>query len=417
MAFKAQRDGMCIKCQKEIKGGVDYITWRRTGMPSSQGKGEYWHYPACSLAAINTPAIETRRPIPIERKENEMPKTPVAIGEDPITSALDALREALAAREETPVIDDEKVRSIVNVLFKDHRKEIDANAQRLARDYVEGRLEAFRPALDKEGIEQVVRDAIDARAPKILVIEKDERTYTQFALAHDELPTLIKLINTRNASGHRLNIYMHGPAGSGKSTAARQTAEALGLRFGYTSLNPMTPDSRTLGFMHAGGHYVETEFFKCYTQGGVFCFDEIDNASASFVTTLNSVLENGHGAFPHGVFKRHEDFVCVCTANTIGRGGDIHYPERRALDSAFLERFIFLEWAYDQTLTRTIVAGIVGDKTEELMTWVDDKSADYKARFPELVISPRAYIQSALLQAQGFSKKLIESAAIARGLK
>jgi hypothetical protein len=268
-----------------------------------------------------------------------------------------------------------------------------------------------------EEVESQVKRAVNSRMVQTLVIKDGHGEQKKLDLAHEDLPVLLKMVNTRNTNGHRLNIYMHGPAGSGKSTAAHQVADALGLPFGYSSLNPMTPDSRALGFMHAGGDYVGTEFFKRYTEGGVFCFDEIDNASASFVTTLNSALENGHGAFPHGVYARHPDFVCICTANTIGRGGDIYYPERRALDSAFLERFVFLEWEYDNKLTLAIVGGILGDKCSEHMDWVDGKAKEYRAKYPELVISPRAYIQSALLVANGFNKTEIEAATIARGVK
>lgn len=408
MAFKAKRDGVCVKCQGKITGDVDYISWKRT--KGGAASGEAWHYPTCSLAAANTPTIEGRQEVMKTLKETN---TPVVIGEDPIVSALDALREALAKKESQPVIDLEMIKAHVH-----HSMQIPGeDLQRRIVDHVDKKLFEFRPALDKEGIIQVIGEEIEKRIIKTLVIEKDEKEYKKFDLSHEELPTLIKLIGTRNASGHRMNVYMHGPAGSGKTTAAKQAADALGLKFGYTSLNPMTPDSRALGFMHAGGSYVETEFFRCYTQGGVFCFDEIDNASAGFVATLNSALENGFGAFPHGIFARHSDFVCVTTANTIGRGGDIHYPERRALDSAFLERFVFFEWCYDNKLTRAVVNGILGDEALEHMNWVDKRAEEYKARFPELVISPRAYIQSAILKANGFNKKMIESAAISRGLK
>lgn len=268
-----------------------------------------------------------------------------------------------------------------------------------------------------DDVERVVVAAINKTRVRTLVIKRENAPVVTLPMAHDTLPTLVKLVQTRNTAGQRLNVYLHGPAGSGKSTAAYQAAESLGLRFGYMSLNLMTPDSRALGFIHAGGSYVPTEFFKFYTEGGVFCFDEIDNASASFVTTLNSALENGHGSFPHGIFPRHPDFVCVCTANTIGRGGDIFYPERRALDGAFLERFVFLRWEYDTKLTHAIVGSILGPESAAHLAWMDEKAKYYQAHYPELVISPRAYIQSALLLAQGFTKALIEEATIARGIK
>ena len=252
---------------------------------------------------------------------------------------------------------------------------------------------------------------------RAIEIKVGEMPATKFDTAHKDLPGLLRLVTGRGINGHRMNVYMHGPAGSGKSTAARQASEAMKLKYGYMPLNPQTSDSRLLGYMHAGGEYVPSEFFKRYTEGGIFCLDEIDNASASLVTTLNSLLENGHGAFPHGVFPRHEDFVCVCTANTVGRGGDVQYPERRALDGAFLERFIFLFWDYDRALTEAIVTSVLGPDAPEMLRWVDEEARDLQARFPTLIVSPRAYIQSATLEKLKISRSQIRAMAIARGLK
>lgn len=274
------------------------------------------------------------------------------------------------------------------------------------------------PHIDEKEVRRIAADeASKVSVNRSLEIKIGQAPAVKFDMAHRDLPTLIKLASTHGANGHRINVYMHGPAGSGKSTAARQAAEALKLDYGYMPLNPQTPDSRLLGYMHAGGEYVPSEFFKRYTQGGVFCLDEIDNASASLVTTLNSLLENGHGAFPNGVYARHKDFICVCTANTIGRGGDVQYPERRALDGAFLERFIFLSWEYDRTLTDNIVTAILGTDAPEFLSWVDTEARDLQSRYPTLIVSPRAYIQAATLIKVGMSRTQVRAMAISRGLK
>lgn len=272
--------------------------------------------------------------------------------------------------------------------------------------------------IDEAAVRKIAADeAAKVSVNRSITIQVDEAPEIKLDLAHRDLPLLVKLVSAYGANGHRQNIYMHGPAGSGKSTAARQASEVMKLPYGYISLNPQTPDSRLLGYMHAGGEYVKSEFFVRYTQGGVFCIDEIDNASASLVTTLNGLLENGHGAFPHGVFERHKDFVCVCTANTIGRGGDVNYPERRQLDGAFLERFIFLAWEYDDDLTKAIVTGILGNRAPEFMSWIKSEARDLQARFPTLIVSPRAYIQGAALEKLGLSRNQIRPMVVSRGLK
>jgi hypothetical protein len=175
--------------------------------------------------------------------------------------------------------------------------------------------------------------------------------------AHKALPGLVYLITKRR------HTYLHGPPGGGKSTGAVQAAQCLGLEYGYTSLNPQTPESRLLGFVDAGGVYRETEFYRRYTQGGVFCIDELDNGHPALLNTINGMLEVDHdgigrGAFPHGVHLRHADFVCVGTGNTNGRGADKLFPERRAFDAAFFDRFAFVEWGNDVGLERALVRGI-----------------------------------------------------------
>lgn len=373
MAFIARVEKPCTHCGVVIaKGTASGFTWDRA-------KGGFIHLECMKLRRAATPpsaAAESARAgqaIPLPAASEEAPKrVRVPASSDSRTDELVRILQSLVA---APGIDEAEVR-------------------RIAAD------EASKVSTNRSIAITV------GKAPEI-----------KLDLAHKDLPLLVKLITVYGANGHRPNVYMHGPAGSGKSTAARQASDVLKLPYGYISLNPQTPDSRLLGYMHAGGEYVKSEFFQRYTEGGVFCIDEIDNAAASLVTTLNGLLENGHGAFPHGVFQRHKDFVCVCTANTIGRGGDINYPERRALDGAFLERFLFLAWEYDNDLTKAIVTGILGNAAGEFMSWVNGEARDMQARYPTLIVSPRAHIQGAVLEKMGLSRNQIRPMVIARGLK
>ncbi len=275
------------------------------------------------------------------------------------------------------------------------------------------------PGIDEKEVRRIAAEEASkvASVSRSIEIKVGEMPKVKLSLAHKDIGVLVKLLSTRGHTGHRLNVYMHGPAGSGKSSGAQQVSEVFQDQYGYMALNPQTPDSRILGYMNAVGVYVESEFFKRYTQGGTFCFDEIDNAASSLVTTLNGMLENGHGAFPHGVFPRHPDFVCVVTANTIGRGGNAQYPERRQLDGAFLERFVFLSWQYDTALTRAIVSAKLGDKTDEFIQWLDEEAEELVARFPTLIVSPRAYILGSTLKQGGFTDEQIIDMVVAKGLR
>jgi len=397
MAFIARLDKPCTQCGVVIqKGTASGFTWDRT-------KGGFIHLD-CLRARKGQPV-----PAAIKEVVPELCKLcNVHTGMHP-TAKCDGVtyNAGVTVAEEKAIVDAMKAAQ--------KRPVSNGAADELAR-----LIQSLAGArgIDEDAVRKIAADeASKVSSNRSITIKLGTMPEIKFDLAHRDLPLLVKLISAYGANGHRQNIYMYGPAGSGKSTAARQSSEALKLPYGYISLNPQTPDSRLLGYMHAGGEYVASEFFKRYTEGGVFCIDEIDNAAASLVTTLNGLLENGHGAFPHGVFQRHKDFVCVCTANTIGRGGDVNYPERRPLDGAFLERFIFLAWEYDTDLTKAIVTGILGTESMEFISWVNSEARTLQARYPTLIVSPRAFIQGATLSKIGMSRNQIIGMVISRGLK
>jgi hypothetical protein len=193
------------------------------------------------------------------------------------------------------------------------------------------------------------------------------------------------------------------------------------MEYGYTALNPQTPESRLLGFVDAGGKYRETEFFRRYTQGGVFCIDELDNGHPALLNTINGMLEVDHdgvgrGAFPHGVFLRHVDFVCVGTGNTNGRGSDKLFPERRAFDAAFLDRFAFIVWGYDTGLEHTLVRAINSDKGPAWCDFVIKVRKYAEQHGIRLWATPRAsYSGAALLKDSGWTVQRIASVTIFKG--
>lgn len=275
-----------------------------------------------------------------------------------------------------------------------------------------------KSGMTEDKVRRLVHDEVTKLSlPVTVEVIISETEKIDIGMAHRQFDTLLKIVSMYDQNGHRMNVYLHGDAGSGKSKGAQLLAKSLDLNYSFVSLNPQSAESRIFGYMNVQGNFVETPFFKCYTEGGVFCFDEIDNASPALITTLNSLLENGLGAFPHGIFKRHKDFICICTANTNGRGGNIYYPERRALCSTFIDRFVFLDWGYDHKLIKAILRCIIGDDSEKYYDYVSSKKEELQARYPSHIVSPRAYIQGAILKRNGFDDDDIYSAVIARGVK
>jgi hypothetical protein len=260
-------------------------------------------------------------------------------------------------------------------------KEVDAEQ---VKRIVEAALaEMVTPEVPESLLVSLIDKAMTKRAPREIRVEAAGKKPKSIKNAHAMLEKLIFIL------GLRKHAYLYGPPGSGKSTGAMHAAEALSLDYGYISLNPQTPESRLLGYMDANGKYVASILYKLYKNGGVFCIDEMDNASAGLLTTLNSLLENGKGAFPCGIVDRHPDFIVVSTGNTAGRGGNMQFPERRAFDAAFAERFVYLPWGYDEAMERAIALGIC-PAAAQWIDWVQAVRKFSLSADPKLVISPRA---------------------------
>jgi len=163
-------------------------------------------------------------------------------------------------------------------------------------------------------------------------------------LTHPKFKTILTLLSVG------LNPYITGPAGSGKTFTAKQCADALNLPFYALSLSAQTTQSQIFGYMNANGNFVETDFYKAFTNGGVFVFDEIDNGNPNVLAAINSALSNGVCSFANGMQEKHQNFKCVATANTIGNGATAQYVGRNQIDKATLDRFQIVYYDYDPAL-------------------------------------------------------------------
>ena len=173
-------------------------------------------------------------------------------------------------------------------------------------------------------------------------------------------------------------IMLIGPAGSGKNVAISQVADALGLHMYYT--NNASNEFKLTGFIDAGGNYRDTEFYKAFKNGGIFFLDEIDNSDPSALIVINSALANGYMAFPHETIDRHPDFRIIAAANTWGKGADLEYVGRNALDAATLDRFDNIFFDYDTKLEQALYPS---DEVLEFM-WAF-RNAVYQSRIPHIV--------------------------------
>ncbi len=156
-------------------------------------------------------------------------------------------------------------------------------------------------------------------------------------------------------AGLKLNTLLVGPAGCGKTTAAKQLAEAMGLQFGSVCLTAGASETWLFGRQTPNG-FVEGPFSKLYREGGVFLADEMDAADANLMLSINTALANGIMFNPMSgdIIEKHKDFVFVGAANTFGKGANHVYTGRNRLDGATLDRFVVVEVDYDHRIEQDL---------------------------------------------------------------
>lgn len=219
------------------------------------------------------------------------------------------------------------------------------------------------------------------------------KTNTIQGLRHTQLEELIKYATLR------LPVLMVGMAGTGKTHAAEQVAEALGLNHYTMSVGAQTSKSDIIGFVHANGGYVKTHFRTAFEEGGVFLMDEIDAGNANVLIQINAALSNGACAFPDKMVKKHDDFVFLASANTYGTGMNRQYVGRNQLDAATLDRFTIIDWDIDANLEEALAIGNQGKAWYEVVKAVRYFVSKHNIR---ALITPRATQKGSILLQNGF---------------
>jgi hypothetical protein len=243
--------------------------------------------------------------------------------------------------------------------------------------------------------------------PQPVRIEYKERHSGEHkqALAHKTFEKLLKAVS----SGE--NVWLVGPAGTGKTTAAEQVATVLGLEFHFNGA--LDSEHKLLGFVDAQGRIVSRPFRKAWTEGGVYLFDEVDASLPQALLAFNAALANGIVDFPDGAVRKHPNFVCIAGANTIGQGATVEYNGRYKADAAFVDRFAMIRWEVDEALERTLALAKIEDKALG-NRWVDLVQKVRRTIAAEAsvkhVVSPRASMGGCALLQAGFTwEEAIES--------
>jgi len=245
-------------------------------------------------------------------------------------------------------------------------------------------------------------EKLNSRRPLDLIVKLDISKPKDLGKQHHQLPTLIQILATK------LNVYVVGPAGAGKTHAAIQAAKALDVPFHFTGA--VASEFKLTGFIDAQGRIVSTEFRKAFENGGLFLFDEIDASYPQAVLAFNAALANDYMDFPDKRVQRHEKFYCIAAANTYGQGADRQYIGRNQLDAASLDRFVFLDWKYDENLERNLAGNKDWtDYVQKVRRYIETQKIRH-------VVSPRASIFGAKLLANGITREIVEQTILWKGL-
>ena len=257
-------------------------------------------------------------------------------------------------------------------------------------------------SLNAESIGKIVDERINAALSAVPAVRYEVKGYNGEVRnldghKHPRFATLLKAATSRMANGYAPNIWIAGPAGSGKTHAAHMIAEALGASFHLNGAISMPHE--LLGFIDAGGTYHGTPFRDAYENGGVYMFDEVDGSDNAALLALNAALANGHCAFPDKSVTRHKDCLILASANTWGLGATADYVGRTKIDSAFLSRFpVRLDWQYDTAL-EIAISGNASFARRVIAARERARTAGLK-----VLIDPRASQAGAALIANGMTE-------------
>lgn len=199
-------------------------------------------------------------------------------------------------------------------------------------------------------LEEVAKNQPSNKVEQVHTIKVNDTTTKIEGLTHPKFERVLKYI----ANHH--NVYLYGPAGSGKNVICEQVAKALGVPFYYQ--NTIITKFDVTGYKNAAGEFEETEFYKAWTGGGLYMLDEADNACAEALVTLNAALTNGYYSFPGiGRVECSKDFYCVAAGNTNGQGATDEYCGRYKMDESSRDRFAFVEIDYNPEIEEAIANG------------------------------------------------------------
>lgn len=254
-----------------------------------------------------------------------------------------------------------------------------------------------------DAAERVVSNALARWArPTIVQVKTPDGTVRDLRLTHPVVPRVLGAV----AAGEDVALY--GPAGTGKSTIARQVAEALGAAYHDVACCAQSSKADLLGFVDAGGRYVPSSLYAAAQDaqdGGraLFLLDEADAATPSVLVVLNAAVAQRSLRFPNGERLDLTHVTFMVAMNTAGRGPDRSYTGRTALDAATLNRFSLVYVDHDRALEDRLTAATGCEQAPQVVAVVRRLRERAEGERMPVVLSVRTTVGLCRLLAAGWT--------------
>ena len=196
----------------------------------------------------------------------------------------------------------------------------------------------------KESLEQEIkRKELEEEIKKL---EEEKKYMDKFGIEFNtaDTPTRIK----RTIEAGIKNIWLCGPAGSGKSVMTRQIAKELGLPYLCISCGIGTSSTEFIGYKYPTRE--STKFAEFYSKPSIILLDEFTALDPAVAQICNAALANDEIETTTGTVYRDPNCIIVATSNTFGGGASRQYVANNQLDASTIDRFVggIIEVSYSE---------------------------------------------------------------------